>query len=690
MAHKTELKLRGRPEPRFAAIRKLPREVVPHADGGETVAAAAERPYRVSVSSEEPVLRTDWYGDSYWEVLGHQPGEADLSRFIAGGAIRDTHWGEQVGSVANPALENGALLVDAGFMSSQKGQEYQRGVEEGHIQNVSLGYDIVGAAVPNGMGADGVPIYRFRWVAHHMAMVPDPADKSVGFGRDGEGVTGERTIPVQTQGNAPKEGQMLIRNKPKMDEVPGDEPRGGGAAASVTVLEERKTGAQLERQRTKNIIDLCDNWEIDPTLRDQWIEDGTPYEGADGVSAKVRAIRTTRGKTQPSAEQVDANGHRAGKAIVNVPEKDRKHYAVTRALHLAAHPDLKRDGLEGELSTEIVRSAGPQVRRSGKENAVFIPLRLGDLRPEMIEQQRTVDSLRALRGRAMGSTVAGGGAELVYERPGELVEKLVPRSVLLSLGAGLTTDLNGPMSWPKELSDVDGYWTSENPPSPVADTEMDFGLINAIARSLMTTMYWSKQWERQASIDVENRAQNRMAGKIARMLDIGLIQGDGTAGTVLGLLNTPGVHVPSWSPLSGIPTKAQLENMMGEVADVEGDTLGTQAFLTTTPMAFAFRGKPLESGMPIYMWNGTRFNGNLVDFPAQGSAHVPQTLSTDYHGLIFGDFSQIEVLTWGAVEAVLDGITLARWAQRRLTLFLMADGVNKYPEAFAKANVKPN
>lgn len=660
--HKRELKLRGRMQ-RLAAIRVLERAAAPaEAAADAPVAAEASRPHRIPVSSEVPVLSYDWSGDPYYEVLGHAEGEADLTRFAAGGAIRDTHYGEQVGSVANPSLENGECFVDAGFMSSVKGQEYDAGVRDGHIQNVSLGYD-VGPAMAAGHSADGIPIYRFSWRAYHVAMVPDPADFRVGFGRDGEPGAEQHTIPVRTTGTAPKEEQGMLIPKPRMDQAPDVGP-GGGSVATIDVVAERQRAVQNERDRVRDIEDIAEMHSVDRATVREWIEKDTSFRD---VAAAIRAKKATRGPAQPSAEQVEGLGF---------SERDAKKYSLMRALRIGGSLrgvggfDEKFDGIEREAHDEIVTRSG----RNAQHGGILIPWRTS----------KTGRSLEEIRMRAMGSTVSGGGAETVFEAAGDLIELLVPQSALIGSGVAVTSGLTGSIAYPKETEDVDGYWTSENPPAPVTQTEQKFGVIQLSPRTLMASMYWPRQLLMQSSIDMEARGRMRMTSKIGRMLDRGGLHGTGTNGQVTGIFNTPGVLTSD--DLGGVGDYADFLKMVGSVAAVEGDTLGSQGWLTTPEYAAALASKLKDSSVSGYLWPtdpGTIRKSTLVGYDARSSNQVSKTLgSGDKHGILYGTLGQAEFAFWGAIEGVVDELTLARYAQVQLTLFQMADFAVKYPEAF--------
>lgn len=659
MKHKDEIRVRG-PRRRECALELKTRA----ASGEEQVRTG--NVFRVSLSSEAPVLSRDYYGDPFWEVLGHSDGEVNLTRLEAGAAIRDDHWGGQVGKVDNPELADQRLWADARFLQGGRGAELEGGILDGIIQNVSVGYEVE-RYTPAGFAEDGIPIYRALWTPFHMAVTPDPADYSVGFGRSANEGAEERTISVQTTGDQPTEGN---RTMPNLNEQPGNSPAPSpGGDGGVQVLEARQRAVEEERTRARDIEDIAEANSIPRDEYRSWIDSGLTVQEA---ARKVREKRATRGAAQPGSEGID-------RAVVNLSEKDAKQYSMLRAIRISAGMQgrgegfgEKFDGVEREVHDEIERQVGPRQRRNG---GVWLPLRLRDVSPQFVNR-----GAGPSKQRAMGAGVAGYGAETVFEQAGDLIDLLVPQTVLLNSGATLTTGLSSPVAYPKETGDVDGYWTSENPASPVSDSALAYGIVNLTPRTMMTTAPIPRQLLVQSSVDMESRVRLRMASKVARMLDAGGLHGTGTNGQVTGVFNTPGVLTSS---SLATPSYSLLLEMVGKVAAVDADGLGTEGWLTTPEIASEFQATAKESGFPVYLWEGNRKNGTLCGYPARGSNQVSKTLGTGSdHGIVFGSFSQIEFGMFGAIEIIADPYTLATYGQIRLTMFQMADVIVKYPEAF--------
>jgi HK97 family phage major capsid protein len=660
--------------------------------------SAKVRSYHLPVSSEEPVLSSDWYGNSYWEVLGHDAGEVDLTRFQNGAAIRDQHYGPQIGVIDDVALGDRKMSVDLRFAQSiARGAEIQGAVDENVVQNVSIGYDVEQWWYM-GDDAAGIPIYRaIRWTPYHVAIVPDPADITVGFGRATNEAREARVYTVTTKGRKPAEGSRMSKPvlRKRASETEGEEladdiedededagrsvkPTSGRAAAGsgVSVLEERKSAVSQERERRDTITDLARAAGIEDEVFEAWIRDGVSVRDA---ATKMREATKTRGKAQPSAEQVEGG--------LGLKEKDAKRYSFARALRISAGMhrsgggDFTRekfDGIEKEVHDECDRRLGSRAERH--EGGVLVPWRLRDLGEDLATRAGV------LRGRAQGATVTGGGAELVPEDVGELIDLLRPASAVYGAGAKIITGLSAPVAYPKKTQGLTGYWSSENPPTPVPFSEMQWAIQMLSPRTMMCATFLPRQLLIQASIDMEQEAKQDMVNTIGEMLDKGSLFGSGTGGSVLGIFNTPGVQVSD--ALGGIATFKDYLAMIAKAATAtKQNNLGPRSWLTTVEYAGALAGTPKESGFPVYLWPtdpGTIDESTLVGFKARSSVQMATDLGAggDEHGLLFGPFSQAVFGLFGAVEVIVDPYTLARSGQIAITYFQLADFMLRYPEAF--------
>lgn len=154
-------------------------------------AAVANSPLiPLSISSEAPVLRYDWWeGEEYWEVLDHSPNSVDLSYardglpFIASHRSMDAdsmHGIIEDVTVDKDRVLRGVLRPSAAVRSQEIAQDMRDGIRK----KISAGYVVSDEYDQTQKAADGIPIRRYMaWMPIEGSTVPVPADYSVGVGR---------------------------------------------------------------------------------------------------------------------------------------------------------------------------------------------------------------------------------------------------------------------------------------------------------------------------------------------------------------------------------------------------------------------------------------------------------------------------------------------------------------------------
>lgn len=211
------------------------------------------RTVSLSFSSEAPVLRRDWDGERYYEILDHAKVN---SRDISDGAPllfghSDMHHIGTVESVSFDGVKGRAVVR---FGRSALAEEKFNDVKDGILKKTSVGYDLSSAEPTEDGKRDGIPVIRFKnWKPMEVTLCPLPADNSVGVGRE----QGECRTQI-------KLSEIMKRNLLLDATV---ETAGNNSAAVITKedfsreLDEAReiVGIQSHYQRTHpGIVDLCE------------------------------------------------------------------------------------------------------------------------------------------------------------------------------------------------------------------------------------------------------------------------------------------------------------------------------------------------------------------------------------------------------------------------------------------------
>jgi hypothetical protein len=113
--------------------------------------------------------------------------------------------------------------------------------------------------------------------------------------------------------------------------------------------------------------------------------------------------------------------------------------------------------------------------------------------------------------------------------------------------------------------------------------------------------------------------------------------------------------------------------------------LGEGGYLTTPDIQDLLENTPrLSNQIALPIWE----NNSLAGYRALGANQVPSNLTKgaaagSCHALIFGIWSELFILEWGALEMVVDPYTKAAQDVIRVTTSHLVDVFVRRPQAFA-------
>lgn len=641
-------------------------------DGAEPGAApdagAQDEVFDIVISTETPC--DTFYGS---EIMSHARGAVDMSIARNGLSLYVEHGGYPMRLSPDPALhigivENVAVGDDRKlrgqmrFSRHELAQRVKQDVLDKTLRFISvrglpLKRKVTRATDPN--ATDTVTFTR--WRPEEVSIVGIPADPNAGIARS----AGAEEFAVET------EYEPAVPETPSQEEPTMPEQITEPAAPATTVAPGAEPAAQVSVTRsagapTDAILDLCDAHRVPITRAREFIQKGYSI---DQAKAAIFDERSTRSSTAQPAAEVRLDG---------MPEKDRRRFSVARAVRqavLAKEGAGVFDGLEAEVSQEIARQAPSSYRGIGGH---FIPMSL------LTSEQRAERD--ASRARAMGSGVSGGGAELIFDRAGDLIDLLRNRMLTARFGAQVLSGLTGPVQFPVQTGDPTAYFVGENPSTGVTASQLTFGTRTLSPKEAIAVVPFPRRLVNMASVDIESRVRNSLIAKHALLWDRMGLHGRGTDGEPAGIYNTPGVATVAFG--GTVPTFGKLVDLGGAIADANADTASMRYM--TTPLMAAKLKQTLDFGAvagsrPI--WDGTFQDGQMAGYGAGSTKQVANNLGAgaDEHGILFGDWSFLTYGVWGALEFIVDVVTLADRGQIKITTNQLGDNVVERPEAFAVA-----
>lgn len=624
---------------------------------------AEKRTVEMAFSSEEPVER---WGEN--EVLGHGPGEYDFSRLNSDHPLllghRENDPLSQIGVIESARVDGdkvGRAVVR--FSSSDLGKQIFQDVQDGIRKLVSVGYDRTGI-IKSEKAKDGMVTTRYRWQPAHIAIVPVPADMTVGVGRERE-VDFLQTLNADDIAN-----NLTSEQRSKMKILLDPNPAAGGGGAATTTAPTTTVDAQQiraaaltsYRERNKQIRAVAEELIKDrPDLTEKLRGMAGEAENTDEeVGAfQVRAMKEVI-RTKP-AKQVTM-------AALGYDERDIQSYSLVRAIQnciLRQKQQPDEDTIEGDAHKRMAK-----LDLGYTTNGFFVP-------PDAPINQRSLSRAdRRRMGRDMQVNIFGqGGATVATELVTPIIEILRNKMVTQDLGVRVLAGLEGNVVIPRQTGAGTAYAVSEIASLTLSNQVLD--QIPISPKRVGATGQYSKQLLLQSSIDVESFMRDDFLKVIAIMWDRLILNGQGANSEPLGIMNTPGVGSVTFAAAA---TFAKLVSFWTAVATANAD-VGDMAYVTTPKAAGTLQsaakllvGATTVAAVPL--WEGGGTEGMINGYRARATNQMPNDQ------MLFGVFSEVIHALWGGYDVVVDPYTLAKNAEVVITMNTWGDVALRHAQCF--------
>jgi HK97 family phage major capsid protein len=599
----------------------------------------------ISFSSETDQVER-WFGI---EILSHEPGAMDMTRAALGLPFLCDHDSEcLVGRVENIRIgpdRKGRGTVR--FSSGEEAQQIRQDMVDGIRPDISVGYLRVEETTTKGQGNASDIVLVTRWMPFEISTVAIPADISVGAGRS----TASPAVPLNPPAD-PAGTTKEVRMDPNTTvaapaaAVPAPPPA-PAAQASPT---QAPMDARSERVEVLQLQQLAEKRGVGQMALE--------VLGSDKPLSEARALIM--------AEVTKRDARPAPAPTVDPTAKEMREYSITRAINALA---TRENCPEFEISQELAK------RMNRGTEGFYMPTNVGS---------------RA----GLDSATATKGAELKYTEPGDFIQLLRNRSRVFTLGARLYPGLQGKVAFQRQTGAGTASWlATENPGSDVAESNLLLDQVLLDAKTLITTTSYSKQLLLQAAVGVEQIVRNDLAAIIALAVDLAAINGSGGTGQPRGILNTSGIgSVAMGTNGAAITSIAPLVDLETKVTTANAD-LGSLGYLTTPGQRGVFKKTPAFStagASPI--WTdaaaGSIHDGMVNGYGACASSQVPNTLvkgtsGAVCHAVLFGNWAELLVGEWGALEILTDPYRLKKQGMIELTATYFCDVAIKHAASFA-------
>lgn len=588
------------------------------------------RTVEFSASSETPVDR--YFGA---EVLVHEAEAIDLG-FFGGGAApllldHDPH--RQIGVVEFSELDTAdrKLRCRVRFSRSPLASEIFDDVKDGIRSNVSIGYIIEKVDYNEKTNVAKVT----KWTPLEVSIVSIPADMTVGVGR----------TAVTTISN-PMETRMSEQNQSTTVELTD----GQGAKRAVT-FSQAELDARFMAGRTEaaEILDL-----------------GARHNMSD----KAKEFNRDGKSLSEFRAHVLANLPQGVPLIsqdIGMTRAETENFSVLRLARASNPQATKAERDDARFEIEAINAAAEMAERSGVKSRGFV------MPAELLRNwipRNSVMYYDLMQKRMINTT---DDSALVPEdfRPGSFIDVLRNSMSVMKAGATILQGLQGNVDIPKKTAASTAAWVSAEGGNAAA-SEPTFGSVTMTPKDIAVYTDITRRSRQQMSPDIEALIRADIAMGVGLGIDYASLEGLGTGGQPLGVLNQVGINKPT-ALVGANPTFAEVVALETAVADDNG-LMGNLAYILRSNMRGALKTAEKFASTGQTIWEpGDTLNGYPGIVSNQGTNG----------NIYFGNWSDVLIGMWSTLDLQFDYAALALSGGLRMIAFQTCDVAVRRAESFA-------
>lgn len=362
--------------------------------------------------------------------------------------------------------------------------------------------------------------------------------------------------------------------------------------------------------------------------------------------SEFQAMLLEKKTSQPISFSVDAS------------PKEKRNYSLVRAIRAADQKDWSKAGFEMEISQELAKTQKRQPK--------------GFFVPDWGWQTRTVST-------AAGATY-GAGSNIVPEdyRGDRFIDALISTSILGQVGATVLNGLQGNVAIPKISTSTAAAFIAEG--GSVGNSEPDFAQVTMTPKLLANKVSVTRELMIQSDPSVEQLIRNNMVRIFAAKIDNVALKGGGS-NEPTGILGTSGIGDVSSGGTSGNAnlTYGNVVDIMTEVSQ-DNALLGNLRWVTHPAVVGKLMQTLVAASTDSRMIMPSP--DSMMGYPVVQTTQAP---SSSPYSLIFGNFADLYVGFFSALDVLVDPYGSAGTATTNLYFYQDMDIAVAHAESFAAA-----
>jgi len=487
-----------------------------------------------------------------------------------------------------------------------------------------------------------------------------------------DGIRGNVSIGYQIQGMTKDENGY--KDKPlyrvssfkplevSMVSIPADSTVGVGrnyqpdlSGNESTAIQENKMEEQVQKPEVNVRHEVNEKLNEYRSQSSQILELGKRHNEYD---LAFRALQEEKSLPEFQAMLLEKKTSKPIDFSVDASPKEKRNYSLVRAIRAADQKDWSKAGFEMEISQELAKTQKRQPK--------------GFFVPDFGWQTRTVST-------AAGATF-GAGSNIVPEdyRGDRFIDALISTSILGQVGATVLNGLQGNVAIPKISTSTAAAFIAEG--GSVGNNEPDFAQVTMTPKLLANKVAVTRELMIQSDPSVEQLIRNNMVRIFAAKIDNVALKGGGS-NEPTGILGTAGIGDVSSGGTSGNAnlTYGNVVDIMTEVSQ-DNALLGNLRWVTHPAVVGKLMQTLVASSTDSRMVMPTP--DSMLGYPVVQTTQAP---SSSPYSLIFGNFADLYVGFFSALDVLVDPYGSAGTATTNLYFYQDCDIAVAHAESFAAA-----
>ena len=485
-----------------------------------------------------------------------------------------------------------------------------------------------------------------------------------------DGIRGNVSIGYQIQGMTKEEN--TYKDKPlyrvssfkplevSMVSIPADSTVGVGRSYQPEISGNESTAIQenkMEEQVQKPEVQVRQEDQLKEyrNQASQILELGKRHNEYD---LAFRALQEEKSLSEFQAMLLEKKTSKPISFSVDASPKEKRNYSLVRAIRAADQKDWSKAGFEMEISQELAKTQKRQPK--------------GFFVPDWGWQTRTVST-------ASGATY-GAGSNIVPEdyRGDRFIDALISTSILGQVGATVLNGLQGNVAIPKISASTAAAFIAEG--GSVGNSEPDFAQVTMTPKLLANKVAVTRELMIQSDPSVEQLIRNNMVRIFAAKIDNVALKGGGS-NEPTGILGTSGIGDVSSGGTSGNAnlTYGNVVDIMTEVSQ-DNALLGNLRWVTHPAVVGKLMQTLVASSTDSRMIMSAP--DSMLGYPVVQTTQAP---SSSPYSLIFGNFADLYVGFFSALDVLVDPYGSAGTATTNLYFYQDMDIAVAHAESFAAA-----